>query len=196
MYMRLLETGTEIALVVGRVLDQSRLITTFLLNLLTIFQLCLALRNEGKKTKSKLFSVSLSLNFIFYTHCPASNCLASCGQCFCNIKICLLIKFVVVVTVITHLSLVFMISPQSPHQSFFVTLVKGTGWLLDMQSFKFRQANQSLHLLPVSGDKIPALGTWCMRILFVPTSDIVQYISEMFVCRCTRYLPTRALWHG
>ena len=63
-----------------------------------------------------------------------------------------------------HLSLVFMISPQPSHQSFFVTLAKGASRLLDMQSFKFRQANQSLHLLPVSGDKIRALGTWCMRI--------------------------------
>ena len=44
----------------------------------------------------KLSLVSLSLNFIFCTRCPASNSLASCGQYFYNIK-CLLIKFVVVV---------------------------------------------------------------------------------------------------
>ena len=36
----------------------------------------------------KLSLVSLSLNFIFCTHCPATNSLASCGKCFCNI-ICL-----------------------------------------------------------------------------------------------------------
>ena len=80
-----------------------------------------------------------------------------------------------------------MISPQSSHQSLLITFVKGASRLLDMQSFKFRQANQSLHLLPVSGDKIPALGTWCMRILIVPTSDIVQYLSEIFLRRYTRY---------
>ena len=33
----------------------------------------------------KLSFVSLSLNFIFCTHCPASNNLASCRPCFCNI---------------------------------------------------------------------------------------------------------------
>ena len=42
--------------------------------------------------------VSLSLNFIFCTHCPASSSLACCGQRFCNI-IFLLIKFVVVVVI-------------------------------------------------------------------------------------------------
>ena len=78
-----------------------------------------------------------------------------------------------------------MISPQSSNQSLLVTFVKGASRLLDMQSFKFRQANQSLHLLPVSGDKIPALCKWCMRILIVPTSDIVQYISEILLCRYT-----------
>ena len=36
----------------------------------------------------KLSLVSLSLNFIFCTHCPASNSLASCRPCYCNI-ICL-----------------------------------------------------------------------------------------------------------
>ena len=40
--------------------------------------------------------VSLGLNFIFYTHLPASNSLAGCEQCTCNI-ICLLINFVAVV---------------------------------------------------------------------------------------------------
>ena len=48
----------------------------------------------------KLSLVSLSLNFIFCTRCPASNSLASCGQCFYNIK-CLLIKFVVVVVFVS-----------------------------------------------------------------------------------------------
>ena len=43
----------------------------------------------------KLSIVSVSLNFTFCTDCPASNSLASCGQCFCNIT-CLIIKFVVV----------------------------------------------------------------------------------------------------
>ena len=44
----------------------------------------------------KLSLVCLDLNFIFCTHCPASNSLTSCGQCFCN-TICLLMKFVVAV---------------------------------------------------------------------------------------------------
>ena len=43
------------------------------------------------------FIVILSLNFIFCTHCPASNSLASCRQCICNYIICLLINFVVAV---------------------------------------------------------------------------------------------------
>ena len=46
----------------------------------------------------RLSLVSLRLNFIFCTHCPASNSLASCGQCFCNIT-GLSINFVVVVVV-------------------------------------------------------------------------------------------------
>ena len=47
---------------------------------------------------SKLSLASLHLNFIFCTHCPASNSPAIRGQCFCNV-ICLLIKFFVVVFV-------------------------------------------------------------------------------------------------
>ena len=39
----------------------------------------------------KLSLLSLTVNFFFCTYCPASNSLASCGQCFCYI-ICL-IKF-------------------------------------------------------------------------------------------------------
>ena len=46
-----------------------------------------------------LQQVSLSLNFIFScTHCPTSNSLASCGECFCNITGSLM-NFVVVVVI-------------------------------------------------------------------------------------------------
>ena len=47
----------------------------------------------------RLSLVSLRRNFIFWTHCPASNSLASCGQCFCNIT-GLSIHFLVVVVVV------------------------------------------------------------------------------------------------
>ena len=40
--------------------------------------------------------MSFICNFIFCTHCPASNSLASCEQCFCNIT-GLSINFVIVV---------------------------------------------------------------------------------------------------
>ena len=46
----------------------------------------------------RLSLVSLKSNFIFWTHCPASSSLTSCGQCFCNIT-GLSIHFLVVVFV-------------------------------------------------------------------------------------------------
>ena len=47
----------------------------------------------------KLSLASLSLNFIFCRHCFTLNSLASC---FCNIIMCLLIKFVFVVAVVVN----------------------------------------------------------------------------------------------
>ena len=49
----------------------------------------------------KLSLASLNLSFLFCTHCPALNSLASRGQCFCYI-LCLLIKVVVVVVIISN----------------------------------------------------------------------------------------------